>query len=188
MAGRHREQQRVAAQIHVLERRVARARRVVVLLGDHEVHVAEAQCGQRRLRVGLDDLALELGVALLERPQRRDHERVGARLERGHAHAARHTARRLREVGLRLLEPRDHRVRVDHQPAAGLRELHAAADALEQLDPGVALERRELLGDGRRRVGERLGHRGDRAPRRELAQHPEPADVEHVAELTVLVE
>jgi hypothetical protein len=96
-----------------------------------------------------------------------------------------HLARRAREVGLGRLEPGDHRVGVGHEPPARLRELHAAADALDQPYARVALERRQLLGDGGRRVGQRLGDRGDRAPRGQLAQQSQAADVQHrVAELT----
>ena len=175
----HREHERVAAQLAVLERRVALARRVVVLLRDHEVHVAEPQRRQRVLGLGLDQLALQLRVARLERPERRDHERVRAGLEARHADAARDVAGRARQIGLGRLQARDHRVGVAGQPVAGLRELHAAADALDQPDAGVALERGELLGDRRGRVGERLGDGRDRAARGELAQEPEPSDVEH---------
>ncbi len=84
----------------------------------------------------------------------------------GPADAAGH----LLEVGLGLLEAGDHHVGVRHQPVPGLGELHAAPDALEQLDAGVALQRGQLLRDGRRRVGERVRDGGDRAPLGELAQ------------------
>jgi hypothetical protein len=178
---RNREHERVAAQLALLECRVARPRGVVVLLGEHHVDVAQAQPGQRVLGLGLHEIAVQLRMAGLERPERRDHERVGRRLERGHAHAARDLAGGPREVGLGRLELGDDRVGVADEPAAGLRELHSAPDALDQPHAGVALERGELLGDRRRRVGERLGDGGDGAARGELAQQAQATDVEHVS-------
>ena len=50
---------------------------------------------------------------------------------------------------------------------------------LGRRDLGLALEHRELLGDGARRELERVGDRGDRAALVQLAQKPEPAQVEH---------
>jgi DNA-binding transcriptional MerR regulator len=117
-------------------------------------------------------------AALLDRAERRHDEPVRGGLERGDPDAAADPSGGALEVGLRRLQSREHRVGVDHQPPARLRELDAAADPLEQRDAGVALERGELLGDRRGRVGERLGDGRDRAPRRELAQQPQPADVE----------
>ena len=49
--------------------------------------------------------------------------------------------------------------------------------------PGLALERGDLLRDGRRRVGQRLGRTGQRPAARDLAQHPQPADVEHLPDI-----
>ena len=44
---------------------------------------------------------------------------------------------------------------------------------------GLALERRDLLRDGRLREGQSLGGGGERAAHRDLAEDPHAADVEH---------
>jgi hypothetical protein len=163
----------------VLQRGVARARRVVVLLGDHEVDVAEAQRRQRLLGLRLRELAVERGVPLLQRPEGRDDERVRRRLEGGDAQPAGDLPGRLREIGLGCLQARQHRVGVDDKTAARLRELNAAADALEQRHAGIALEGGELLGHGRGRVGERLGDGRHRPASRELPQEAQATDIEH---------
>jgi len=66
-----------------------------------------------------------------------------------------------------------------HEPERRIGQPHAAPGALEQQHAGLALEHRELLGDGRRREPERVGDRGDRAALAELAQEPQAPEVEH---------
>ena len=61
-------------------------------------------------------------------------------------------------------------------------QANAAAGALEERDARLALEHRELLGDGGRREAERRCHGGDRPTRFELAEQPEPVEVEHTVE------
>ena len=56
------------------------------------------------------------------------------------------------------------------EPVRGVGEPHAAADALEQRHAGLALELGQLLRDGGRRVGQRVGDRGDRPALAQLAQ------------------
>ena len=63
--------------------------------------------------------------------------------------------------------------------AAGVREPDAARAALHELRPGLAFERRDLLGDGGLCVGERVGRRGEGALCRDLSQHSHPAYVKH---------
>ena len=75
------------------------------------------------------------------------------------------------EVGLGHLQRREGTwsVRGDGAGGPGLGERQPAALARQQLDPGLALEGGELLGDRARRERERLGGGGDRAARGELA-------------------
>ena len=61
----------------------------------------------------------------------------------------------------------------------GVGQADAAAGPLEQRHARLALEHRELLGDGRRRELQRVGHRGDRAARVQLVQQAQAAEVEH---------
>ena len=72
-------------------------------------------------------------------------------------------ARRRGEVGLGERGALEQRVGVADEHERGIGQPDAAAGALEQPHAGLALEHRELLGDGRRRELERVGDRGDRA-------------------------
>ena len=67
-----------------------------------------------------------------------------------------------------------------HERLARLGQDHAARPSLEQARPGLALEDRDLLRDGRRRVGQDVGRAGERAAAGDLSQHTQAADVEHV--------
>jgi hypothetical protein len=54
-----------------------------------------------------------------------------------------------------------------------------APGALEQPHAGLSLEHGQLLRHGRRREAQRVGDRGDRPARVQLAQQPEAAEVQH---------
>ena len=91
----------------------------------------------------------------------------------------RRSSRRRGEVGLGERRALEQRVGVadEHQRRVG--EPHAAAGALEQCDARLALEHRQLLGDGRRREAQRVGDRGDRPALVQLAQEAQAAQLEH---------
>ena len=70
----------------------------------------------------------------------------------------------------------------EHLRGAG--EPHAAAVALHDRLADLALERGELLRDGRRREVERVGGRRDGAVLGDLAQDAQAAGIDHAADLT----
>ena len=76
-------------------------------------------------------------------------------------------------------EPGEDHVGVGHERAAGLGQVHAARAALDEHGARLALQSGDLLGDRRLCVGERLGRGGERAAQRDLAENPQPLDVEH---------
>ena len=157
-----------------------RARLVLPLVAEHEVDVAERERGQRLLGLGLDQLAAQ--------PRRVARERLHRRQRRA---AARPTGtprcapgrRRVPAAAARSASASagalEQRVGVLDQHERGVGQPHAAAGALEQRHAGLALEHRELLGDGRRRELQRVGDRGDRAALVQLAQQAQAAEVEH---------
>ncbi len=70
-----------------------------------------------------------------------------------------------------------------------IRQAHAAAGLLEQLDARLALEGGELLRDRRGRELQRLGDGGDRPALVQLAQQAEASEVEHrVVTLLLLIQ
>ena len=68
----------------------------------------------------------------------------------------------------------------------GVGEADRAGAALDERHARLALERRDLLGDGGRRVAELEGGRGDRAALRDLAQHAHAPNIEHKQNLAHL--
>ena len=147
---------------------VARARGEGVLVHDREVELGEPQRGEAVSGLEVVDGELEGRVVSSQRRDRRGHERLGRGLERGHAQAAGDDAREPGQVRLGDLELRQHRLGVGDERARGVGQPDAAAVALEQRDPDLALERGELLRDRRRRERERLGGRRDRPAGGEL--------------------
>ena len=83
------------------------------------------------------------------------------------------------EVGLGSVELGQDAIGGGHEAVRGGGEPDAPAVALEQRDAGLALELCERLRDRGRRVADHAGHLGDRAASRELAQEPQPSQVEH---------
>ena len=65
------------------------------------------------------------------------------------------------------------------QDERGVGQPDASSGGLQQRHARLALEHGELLGDGRRRVLQRLGDRGDRAAGVQLVQQAQAAEVEH---------
>ena len=130
--------------------------------------------------LGLDDLHPHVGVGGGHRrgSGRGDPQRGG--LEGGEPHgpgdAAERAGGQLRLGGLDAVE---QLARVARQDAPRLGQAHAAARTLEQDGARLALQRGELLGDGARRVVERPRGGVDRPARLQLAQDPQPPEVEH---------
>ena len=85
----------------------------------------------------------------------------------------------LAELPLGLPQPVGHHVGVLEQQRARLRERQPARPALEQLHPGLALQRRDLLGHRRLRERERLGGARERAEAGHLAEREHTARVDH---------
>ena len=186
VAGGDGEADRVLAQRGALERGVGGLRRERVLLRDHEVELAEPEQRDRVLGLELARVDLELRVRAREPADRGRQQRAVRAREGGGAQDAGDVRALARERGLGGLELAQHRLRARDELRPRGREAAGAAGALEQLHAGLALERGELLGDGRRRVAERVGGGGDRAAAGELAQDAEAADVEHAeAQLTL---
>ena len=119
------------------------------------------------------------GASRRERSHGGQGEPQGDRLEPRDAGAPRDRPGGRRQVGLRHGRALEQRVGVVGQHQRRVREAHAAAGSLEQPHAGLALEDGELLGDGRRRELEGVGHRGDRAALPQLAQQAEAPELEH---------
>ncbi len=85
--------------------------------------------------------------------------------------------RRQRRLG--RLQAREDALGVADERLSGGRQADAARMALEQRHPGFGLERRDLLGDGRLGVGERVGGGRERAAVGDLLEDLQAGHVEH---------
>jgi hypothetical protein len=179
VVGRQDEVDRVRVEVLAVDARRPRARLVLPLVGEHDVDVPERQRGQRLLRLGLDELAAQAGRGARERLHRGRGDADRDRLERRDPGQPRDAPRGRRQLRLRDGGALEQRLGVVDEDDRRVGQAHAAAGALEQRHARLALEHRELLGDGGGREPERVGHRGDRAARVQLVQQTEAAEVEH---------
>ncbi len=107
-----------------------------------------------------------------------------AALEGDQPHPAAAQPGQRRQLLLGGVDPGQDRVGVADQHPARVRQAHAAAATLDQLGAGLALQGGHVLRDRRLGEVEGLGRRGERAARRDLAQDPHSANVEHKASLS----
>ena len=176
--GQH-DADRVVAEVLAGHARGPRQRLVLPFVGQHEVDVAECKRRQRLLGLGLDQLAAQRRCVAREGLHGRHGETQRDRLEGGDSAPPRDPPRRGGQLGLCELGPLEQRRRVADQDERGVGEADAAAGRLEQRHARLALEHRELLGDGRGRELQRVGDRGDRPPRVQLVEQAQPAEIEH---------
>ena len=173
------EVHRVLEHVDVLETvahavlRGARAER------DREVDVARAHAGERLLRLEQRHRQLDRGMSRREARDGHRHQRRRGRLEGGQAQPPAAQAGDRLELGLGLGEPGEDGLGVADDGLARLRQPHPAGAALDEHRPGLALERGDLLGDGRLREGEGVGGGGERALEGDLAEDAHAANVEH---------
>ena len=130
-------------------------------------------------RVGGLERELDGRVAGAEARDRLGHDRRPGARERGQPQAPAAEARDGLELGLGVGQPGEDRVGVLDERAAGVGQADAARVALDEAGPGLALERGDLLGDGRLGVGEGVGGGGEGAALGDLSEHAHAADIEH---------
>ena len=173
------EVHRVLVEVLAVDARRPRARLVLPLVGQHDVDVPERERGQRLLGLGLDELAAQAGRRARERLHRGGGDPDRHRLEGGDPRQPGDAARGGGQLRLRDGGAVEQRPGVADEHDRGVGQAHAAAGPLQQRHARLALEHRELLGDGRGRELERVGHRGDRAALVQLVEQAEAAEVEH---------
>jgi len=150
-----------------------------VLLEDGQVELVGDQAGERGLRFAFGHLGPHGGVGLGQDGEGGRDDRVGGGVEGGDADGAADAGGRGVQVGLGLLEPFEDGLGVLDEAFGGRGQPDAAARAFEQRDAGFGLEHAELLGDGRRGVGQGFSDGGQGAAVLEFAQQPEPVQVQH---------
>ena len=136
-----------------------RARHRVVVVDERQVDLPRAQQRAGLVGLRLDHAQLDLGMAAVEHGHGLRHERGAGALE---AREAQPPAAQPGDGGKLLLggvQAAEDRVGVLDQRATGVGKAHAARATLHEPGAGLALERRDVLADGRLGEAERLGGR-----------------------------
>ena len=176
--------ERVDAQREPLVARVVDRRREPRRHRERQVGVAAGDGDEAAGRLLLGDREPEPRMGHAQRRGGRRDDLRDPRGEAGDPDGADETVGVGGDVGRRGLELREHDVGVADEHLRGAGEPHAAAVALHDRLADLALERRELLRDGRRREVERVGGRRDGAVLGDLAQDAQAAGIDHAADLT----
>ena len=158
---------------------VGKRRRLVELVQKREVDRPAAQARDDLLGLALRERQLNLGIRRAERGDRVRQQRRPGGWERGEAQLTAAQAGDRLERRLGGVEAREDALGVPDERLPGGGQRDAARMALEERDPGFALERRDLLRDGRLGVGQRLRGGRQRAAVRDLAKDLEATDIQH---------
>jgi len=162
VVGRQRQEHRVLEQRLADEAGRQRIARAGELEQQREVELTGVEPRGDLLGLTLGERQLDLGVLSAEHRDRERHQcRPGGR-ERCHPQLPAAQAGDRLHVGFGGGEPAEDPLGVRQQRRARGREPHAARQALDQRDPRLGLQCRDLLRDRGLRVGQLLGGSGDR--------------------------
>ena len=150
-----------------------------VLLGNHDVEGARPRVRQGCPWLGLSHANAKSGVSGRESDERCRHERERGGLEHGEPDGPVEGPGARPEFSLGDLEGRQDGIRARHEAFARRRETQFPPRPDGESHAGLALESRQLLGDRGRGVAHGLRRRRNGPASRELAEHPEPCEVEH---------
>ena len=140
---------------------------------------AEPELGQRLFELELGDLHPDVRVLGPHAGDGRDEQAAGRGLQAAGADRAAHLAGQRGQVGAGGVGRGQQDAGVLGQQAAGVGQPHAAAGLLQQPHADLLLQDGQLLGDRGRGVAERGGDRGEGPPLLQLAEHAQPAQVQH---------
>jgi hypothetical protein len=157
-----------------------------VLVADDQIERAEPELGQRLLELELGDLQPDVRVVGAHARPGRAEEAAGGGLQAAGPYGAADLAGQRGQVGAGGIRLGQQHAGVPGQQPAGVGQPNAPTGPVEQPHPDLLLQDAELLGDRGRRVAERGRDGGEGASLLQLAEHPEPAQIErdHVGTLT----
>jgi hypothetical protein len=173
------QHQRVTDQVVVGQDAVAGGGQAATpVVHDGHVDLARADLAQAHLPGRLPQQQGQAGVG----PQPVGQHR-GERDRRGRERADHDPAGRIlglgRDIGLGLFDQGQDALGVVREPPAGVGQLGPPRGPVQQRRPGLAFQRGQLLGHGRRGVTEGGRGGGDAAPSGELLQQAQAMQVEH---------
>jgi hypothetical protein len=170
---------RVGGQLVVVEFRATVLRVAGVLLEECQVEFVRDQPGEGGFRFAFGHLDPKGGMGRGQGGEGSRDDRVRGGVEGGHPDGAADAGGRGVQVGPGLLEPLQDGLGVLDESLGGRGQPDAAARSFEQRYAGFGFQHAELLGDGRRGIGEGVGNGGEGAAVLELPQQPEPVQVQH---------
>ena len=177
MVGRQRQEHRILEQRQPAEVGAERLAGLLELEQQRDVELAGRQARGDFLGLARGQRELDLGVLGAEYRARERHQRRAGRRERRHPQLPASQPGDRGHLGLGRVQPGDDPLGVLQQHLAGRREPHPSRQPLEQRDPGLGLQRRDLLRDGRLGVGESVGGRRERTAVGNLDQDAKSVDV-----------
>ncbi len=124
------------------------------------------------------------GCSALNASTARGHDGRARRGERREPQVSSAQGGQLGERRLRSLELGEHEFGMLHEDPPRLGEYDTSRPAFDEGHAGLALQRGDLLGDGRRRIGQRLGRAGQRTATGDLTEHLQAAHVQHEARVS----
>jgi hypothetical protein len=154
-----------------------------VVLGDHDVQVAEAQIGHGRRPVAFGDDGLDSRAHGGEIAQRGADQRAHDALEGRDPHRAGRLADQLGQVPLCLADLGGDALAVGCQQPPGRGQPDLLARAVDEAGTGLPLQGQQLLGDRRRAQVQRAGGGDDAAVHGDCLQHAQPAGIDHPEEM-----
>ncbi|HWF75243.1 MAG TPA: cytochrome P450 [Solirubrobacteraceae bacterium] len=144
-----------------------------------EIDLPGPEPGGDLLGLALGEGERDVGMTGAEGGDRLGHEGGARRGERGHAQAAAPHAHHRGELLLGGVDLGEDRPRLLDQGRPRRRGPHAAAIANDERRPHLGLEASDGLGDGRLRVGQRLGRGRERSPLDDLTENSKTAQIQH---------
>ena len=152
-------------------------------MGDGHVGRTAEHGGQRLLGLHLLQVELHVRCGAGQLGPRSGHDGGRGGGERGQRDPSGDLVTQRGQISLGRLELGQEGVGVGHEEAGRGGQPDAPAGPLGQLHPDLPFEGGELLGNGRGRVAQRGGGRGDRSVGADSMQDPEAAHIQHEAEL-----
>jgi hypothetical protein len=150
-----------------------------VVLGEHDVQVAEAQIGYGSRPVAFGDDGLDSRARGGEAAQGGTDQRGHDALEGRDPHRAGRLAGQFGQVPFRLAELSGDALAVGRQQPPGRGQPDLPTGAVDEAGTGLPFQGPQLLGDRRRAQVQRAGGVGDAAVHGDRLQHAQPAGVDH---------
>jgi hypothetical protein len=177
--GRDDQEIRVEGQGAQAEARLGKRGALCVVLGEHDVQVAEAELGYGSRPVTFGDDRLDGRASGSEGAQGGSDQRAHDALEGRDPYRAHRLAGQFGQVSFCLAELGGDALAVGGQQPPGRRQPDLPARAVDEAGAGLPFQGQQLLGDRRRGQVQRAGGAGNATVHGDCLQHAQPAGIDH---------